>query len=81
MSNSQPLQLHLISTVPDRVHKQSKRSCRRVSGIDKNAIVLAPNAGNKLEICVAGKAAAGKRKAEDGEEGAAAPKGRGRAKK
>ena len=43
--------------------------------------MLAPNAGKKLDICAAGKAAAGKRKAEDGEEGAAAPKGRGRAKK
>lgn len=43
--------------------------------------MLAPNAGHKLDICAAGKAAAGKRKAEDGEQGAAAPKGRGRAKK
>lgn len=44
----------------------------------QNANLLVPDA---LDICAAGKAAAGKRKAEDGEEGAAAPKGRGRAKK
>jgi hypothetical protein len=47
----------------------------------QNANLLVPDAGNTLDICAAGKAAAGKRKAEDGEEGAAAPKGRGRAKK
>ncbi|DBB10767.1 hypothetical protein WJX82_005865 [Trebouxia sp. C0006] len=38
-------------------------------------------AGKGKAKAATGKAAAGKRKAEDGEEGAAAPKGRGRAKK